>query len=370
MTNMPVNKAAYVEIVPNRHLDVRDSPYTRPGPGQVVVHNRAIAINPIDHMLPIVGAFQHLKWPFVVGSDSAGDVVEVGSGVTRFRVGDRVVGQAIGYDEHVNNSAESSFQQFTILREAMTARIPDRTTYDQACVLPLGIGTAASALFQADALALQRPSPTIKSHDKGVVIIWGGSTSVGSCAIQLAVAAGYEAVVTCSPHNFEYCLGLGASQCFDYSAVSVRTKIADFMKGKTLAGALSIAPGGVEACFEIFDKCQGNKFIAVIAFPKPPGNPQRFVIAQTMYHFLKFMLACTIRGWRKGVRWGFVNGTTLAFNGVGEFVFGDYLGQALENGTFQCAPKPMVVGHGLEKIQHACDVLEKGVSAAKVVVTL
>jgi hypothetical protein len=46
------------------------------------------------------------------------------------------------------------------------------------------------------------------------------------------------------------------------------------------------------------------------------------------------------------------------------------MGQALEDGTLQCKPDPMVVGEGLESIQLGLDVLRKGVSAAKVTVRL
>jgi hypothetical protein len=47
-----------------------------------------------------------------------------------------------------------------------------------------------------------------------------------------------------------------------------------------------------------------------------------------------------------------------------------WMGQALEDGTLQCKPDPMVVGEGLESIQLGLDVLRKGVSAAKVTVRL
>ena len=369
MTSPTKNTAAFVVTQPKRHIEVREAPYTRPGPGQLVVRNRAVAINPIDCILPITGGFQHLKWPFVLGSDSAGEVVEIGPNVTRFHVGDRVVGQAIGYDAKVNTSAESSFQLYTVLREDMTTRVPDRLSYEQACVLPLGTGTAACALFQPDFMALELPTTRTEPRSRGVVIVWGGSTSVGSCATQLATAAGYEVITTCSPHNFEYCKGLGAVKCFDYKSAAINQEIIHFMNGKTLAGAMSIGDGGVEACLDIFNFCKGNKFIAAIAFPKP-NNPQRFVAAQTIFSFLKFMIVTAVRSWRGGVRWGFVNGTTLAFNGVGKSIYAGYLGQALEDGTFQCAPSPMVAGHGLDKLQTACDTQQRGVSAAKVVVTL
>lgn len=53
------------------------------------------------------------------------------------------------------------------------------------------------------------------------VVVWGGSTSVGSNAVQLAVAAGYEVVTTASPRNFDHVRALGASAVFDYNSSTV-----------------------------------------------------------------------------------------------------------------------------------------------------
>lgn len=82
-------------------------------------------------------------------------------------------------------------------------------------VLPLGISTAAAGLFQKDFLNLPFPKEDAEKLDR-TVVIWGGSSSVGSCAIQLAVAAGAEVVTTASPTNFEYVRKLGAGSVFDY----------------------------------------------------------------------------------------------------------------------------------------------------------
>jgi NADPH:quinone reductase-like Zn-dependent oxidoreductase len=57
----------------------------------IVVRNHAVAINPIDWIKEVAGdaVFNWIKYPFILGCDSAGEVVEVGSAVTRFKVGDR-----------------------------------------------------------------------------------------------------------------------------------------------------------------------------------------------------------------------------------------------------------------------------------------
>jgi hypothetical protein len=130
----------------------------------------------------------------VIGSDSAGTVVSIGSGISRFKIGDRVVGQARGILKNRNSSAEGAFQSYTVLSEDMTSQIPDDLSFESAAVLPLGLSTAVSGLFLQDQLGLQLPTAPAKAPTGKTALIWGGSTSVGSNAIQLAVAAGYEVI--------------------------------------------------------------------------------------------------------------------------------------------------------------------------------
>jgi NADPH:quinone reductase-like Zn-dependent oxidoreductase len=90
---MPTNTAAWINAK-RAKLEVRPAPYTSPGDDQIVIRNYAVAINPLDWIIQVAGnvAYRWLKYPTVLGSDVAGEVVEVGKAVTRFRVGDRVLG--------------------------------------------------------------------------------------------------------------------------------------------------------------------------------------------------------------------------------------------------------------------------------------
>ncbi len=238
---MPTNIAAWLEAK-QTDLVIKPAPYTHPRDNEIVIKNHAVAINPIDWVLQTTGnaVFRWIKFPFVLGVDVAGEVVEVGSSITRFKLGDRVIGHAVGTDKDSNNSAEGSFQLFTVLKENMTTPIPASLPYENAVVLPLGVSTAACGLLQKDHLALEYPSLTPTPTGK-TVLIWGGSTSVGSNAIQLARAAGYEVYTTCSPKNFAYVKQLGASLAFDYSSLTVVNDLIAAFKGKTLAGALQIS---------------------------------------------------------------------------------------------------------------------------------
>lgn len=259
---MPTNTAAWFGAK-QAHLEVKPAPYTHPRANEIVVHNHAVAINPTDWMMPFIGSlvFPWITYPFVLGADLAGEIVEVGTTVTRFTVGDRVLAHAVGTDKHRNSAAEGAFQTYTVVLAHMAAPIPNTMSYEHAAVLPLAVSTAACGLFQTDHLALHYPSAT--PHPTGkTVLVWGGSTSVGSNAIQLAVAAGYEVITTASPHNFAYVTTLGASRVFDYHSPTVVADIIAALKGKTIAGALAIGTGSTAACSAIVHASTGTKFVS------------------------------------------------------------------------------------------------------------
>ena len=202
------------------------------------------------------------------------------------------------------------------------------------------------------------------------LLIWGGSTSVGSNAIQLAVAAGYEVITTCSPKNFEYVKRLGASQAFDYNSKTVVNDLIDAFKGKTTAGALTIGHGAAEASMDILNKCKGDKFISMASYPTPDPLPKNLVILKMASSYISFMVTNWVKSKTRGIGTKFIFGTTLIYNEVGKAVYVDFLPKALAEGTFIAAPDPQVVGKGLESIQAGLDMQKKGMSAKKVVVSL
>ncbi|KAL2417865.1 Dehydrogenase azaJ [Exophiala dermatitidis] len=369
----PSNKASYLIGPKQRPLEVRSAPYTHPQADEIVIKNHAVAINPLDHIKQDIGnlLYSWVKYPAILGTDVAGEVVEVGPNVTHFQVGDRVVGNSIGLAEKHNLASHCGFQKYTVLLTKMASHIPDWLAYEQAAAIPLGLSTAACAMFQKDQLALQYPTVSASKNSTGkTLLIWGGSTSVGSNAIQLAVAAGYEVITTASPRNFEYVKKLGAAQVFDYNSSTVIADIKQSFQGKTTAGALSVGRGAAEICLNILSSCKGDKFLSMATYPMPPSPPKRLVTLQTAFYYISGIVSLSVRARLGGVRTKFIFGDTLVDNEVGPMIYGEFLPRALAEKTFVAAPDAEVVGHGLETIQHALDVHKGGVSARKIVVTL
>jgi NADPH:quinone reductase-like Zn-dependent oxidoreductase len=372
---MPTNTAAWLGPKHAR-LEVAEAPYSSPDAHQVVVRNHAVAINPVDWILQVVGdvIYPWLKYPFVIGEDVAGEVVEVGSAVTRFKIGDRVLGLAVGTDRDTNTAAEGAFQHYTVLMERLVAPIPANMAYESAAVLPLGLATAACGLFQTDQLALQHPSANPILTGK-TLLVWGGSTSVGSNAIQLAVAAGYEVIATASPQNFEYVTRLGASRVFDYSSPTVDDDIIAAFRGKSLAGALAIGTGSAKACADIVHACEGRKFIASTSTPASfaplaEGRHYRRTLIGILLRISSGTVAFLVRCRVRGIRTKAIFATSVKLNEVSSVIFEDFLPRALADGRYIAAPEPTVIGHGLEHVQAGFDRQRTGVSATKVVITL
>lgn len=354
---------------------MNSAPYTPPAANEIVIKNGAIAVNPVDWSKQLLGnlMFSYIKYPFVLGEDLAGEVVEVGEGVARFKPGDRVLGHALAMDPNVNRAAEGAFQEYTVVQANMASPIPTSLSYEDACVLPLCLSTAACGLFQKDYLALDYPM-TARSDAKPKgksLLVWGGSSSVGSNTIQLAAAAGYDVITTASKKNFGYVKSLGASEAFDYHSKTVVQDIIASLRTKDTVGAVAIGNGSTEACMEILAKSNGSKFVAQASFPWPEETPSTTLgLVGAMLSLVWWNLSVFVKSKFKGVKAKFIFGSTLAKNEVSRVVYEDFLPSALVQGSFIAAPSPLVVGKGLEYVQEAFDLHMKGVSAKKVVVSL
>ena len=120
-----------------------------------------------------------LQYPFIFGVDVAGTVAQLGSGVTRLKIGQRVIGHCDSL--LTQKPTNAGFQLYSTVRELLVTTIPDSLPLSNAAVLPLAIGTASTALFKH----LQLPFPSVDPRPIGkTILVWGGSSSVGSTAIQ------------------------------------------------------------------------------------------------------------------------------------------------------------------------------------------
>ncbi|KAJ9605854.1 hypothetical protein H2200_009703 [Cladophialophora chaetospira] len=372
----PTNKALVLSTPKSPTQSILPAPYSHPSAGELVIKTHAVAMNPADWGIQRLGILiPESEYPIILGCDIAGEVVELPSGrdenasdenawLKRFKIGDRVIGQTgplftkeakdidlsgDGLDVWKDKKiyAYAAFQEYVVLKGPLIARIPDNITYKDGAVLPLGIATAASCLFPPTMLNLDFPPADRKAAPNGkILLVWGASSSVGSCGVQIAMQAGYTVVGICSARNFGMVEGLGAVKCFDHNSASIVEDVVGYLKaeheGKEVAGAydgISTAPTLTSLC-EILHRLSGTgiktrKFIASV-YPGAEAHAIHDVeiivnLTQGMDQF--YRIAGQARDWLEG---------------------------AMQHGRVACAPEKDIVGNGLEAVQGAMDRLAEG----------
>ncbi len=181
-------------------LQVDDVPAPRPGPHDLLVEVHAASVNPVDWKIRSGGqrALIHYRLPWTLGLDFSGRVVEVGSKVTRFRVGDEVYGSP-------THRRPGTYAELLAVDERVAARKPQNLSHHEAASIPLVALTAWDALVVGGRVRA--------GHE---ALIHAGSGGVGTIAIQLAKDLGAYVATTCSAKNEELVRSLGADRVIDY----------------------------------------------------------------------------------------------------------------------------------------------------------
>lgn len=190
----------------------------RPTPmaGEVLVRMRASSLNYRDLMM-VEGTYNsRLKLPLVPFSDGAGEVAEVGDGVSRWKVGDRVcpifmqgwVDGELDYSKSkstLGGDLDGCLREYAAFNEAGLVRIPDHLSFEEAACLPCAGVTAWNALMVSGGL------------QKGDTVLCQGTGGVSLFALQFAKAAGAEVTITSSSNDkLERAKGLGADHVINY----------------------------------------------------------------------------------------------------------------------------------------------------------
>lgn len=145
-----------------------------PQPGMMLCRVIAVALNPIDaksiDYSPIPGS--------VGGHDFAGEVVQLGAAVTRFKKGDRIFGTVFGLNPE--DKASGAFSDYILAVEDLSCHVPEFMTFEEASTLGLAVGT--NCLIHH---FLCISSSGSKPKHKPYILVSGGATSTGQVAIQL-----------------------------------------------------------------------------------------------------------------------------------------------------------------------------------------
>lgn len=190
---------------PPETLVVEDLPPPQAGAGEVVVDVRAAGVNFPDALI-IQDKYQiKPTLPFTPGGELAGVVAGVGEGVTRFRVGDAVIGF----------TGWGAFAQQAVLDAGRLVPMPEAMPFEIAGSFLMTYGTCYHALVDRAQLAAGE-----------TVLVLGAAGGIGLAAIEIAVARGARVIAAASSEDkLQTCRDHGAAETINYETQDLREEL-------------------------------------------------------------------------------------------------------------------------------------------------
>jgi|APSaa5957512535_1039671.scaffolds.fasta_scaffold29084_1 NADPH:quinone reductase-like Zn-dependent oxidoreductase len=178
----------------------------------VLIEVHASSVNPVDGIVQAgyLKEMMPITFPFTMGFDVSGVVLEVGEQVSKFKIGDEVFSRP-------NGMQAGTIAEFSVIKEEELALKPSNISHQEAASIPL-VGLTA---FQA--------MVTKANLQKGQkILIHAGSGGVGTLAIQIAKHLGAFVATTTSGSNTEMVKNLGADIVIDYKTQNFEDEIKDY----------------------------------------------------------------------------------------------------------------------------------------------
>ncbi|MFF7243356.1 NAD(P)-dependent alcohol dehydrogenase [Embleya sp. NPDC008237] len=196
-------------------ITIREHEQPEPGPGRVLVRVRATSLS-LRELLVLDGDYPLPVLPDTIpGCAGVGEVVAIGAGVTRVRLGDRVAATvfpdwidgpfALDYAAQLGSSRDGMLTEFAVVGEQALVPVPEHLSFEEAAAFPLTAVTAWNALTGSRPLL---PGETVLTLGTGAVSLF---------AVQLAKVFGARVIATTSsPDKAARLRALGADEVVDY----------------------------------------------------------------------------------------------------------------------------------------------------------
>ena len=255
LANQPSMKAWRVhEFGPPEKMIFETIPRPVPAAGEVLVKVHAAGVGPWDAWIRAGKGALPQPLPLTLGSDLAGEVADLGAGVSDIAVGDQVFGVT-------NNQFLGAYAEYAVASAAMLAKMPSSLSYIEAASVPVVAVTAWQGLF--DYARLQAGQ---------MVVIHGAAGNVGAFAVQLARRAHLRSVVTASRKDVEYLRALGADEVIDYQTHRFEDEVRD------ADAVLDLIGGDTQTrSFQILRR--GGRLISAVSDPEQDRAKQHGVSA-------------------------------------------------------------------------------------------
>lgn len=194
-------------------MRLEDTEDLKPQAGQVLVQVKAVGVNPVDTYIRAGAYARKPALPFTPGSDAAGIVAEIGVGVEKVKVGDRV---------YVAGTSTGAYAEFCLSEENQVFTLPENVSFEQGAGVFVPYATAFRGLFQR-----------ANAQSEETVLIHGASGGVGVAAVQWARHAGLKIIGTAgSEEGRNLVMNEGADYVFDHKSENYLAEILEVTENR------------------------------------------------------------------------------------------------------------------------------------------
>lgn len=188
---------------------------------ELLVQIKAVGVGIHDgYFLP-----QELTYPYPIGIEAAGIVAQVGSVTTGYEPGDR-----IAFVSMMQPKGGVWAQYAAVRSDSIILPIPEGMSFEQAAAIPVAGNSTLRALHALPPIG-----------EGGSIFVAGASGAIGTFALQLARARGWQVAASASPQNHEYLRSLGAALTVDYNDASWPDQVRQW-RPDGVDGALAVQP--------------------------------------------------------------------------------------------------------------------------------
>ncbi|KAJ5921012.1 hypothetical protein N7466_009338 [Penicillium verhagenii] len=384
---------AAVFVAEGQPFELQTRPTPKPGPDELLVAVKTIALNPADIQIRGKGLFIS-KYPTVIGFEMSGLVLEVGDnvptgtsgndGTQSFQPGTRVVAYSGSFWKSWGPDY-GTFQERCLVPWQHAVRLPgEGISWNHAATLPVaievplnawdvmgiprvgessprGLVSAGSTGTNADGNEIKQIS---KMEKKEALLIWGASSSVGTMGVQTARLlredpdSSFAAVyATAGSANKSYVESLGADRVFDYKDPQVVDAIVSAAKEDELV---------IKHCF----LANGELALCQAVLKAFVGKNEEESMETTVAKIGSAPVVPLDAEVISGIETMFVLPSMVEKERLKQFQYwiGKCLGENLVKGAIKPSPEPTLIGKGLEAINAGLDRLIQGVSCTKLIV--
>jgi NADPH:quinone reductase-like Zn-dependent oxidoreductase len=360
---------AAVSLSKGSPIEVQTRSTPQPGPGELLIAVKSIALNSADVLMRQLGLFI-TSYPAVTGFDISGLVLAAGDGVPTsataagtgpfFEPGvTRVAAYAAGAFKGCSPDY-GAFQERCLVPWQHAAPLPaDGISWNHAATLPVAVQVPLSAW---DAIGLPRLGQTTAASSKReAMLVWGASSSVGTMGIQTArllrdeTDSAFGAVYAVSGKaNHDYVSSLGADRVFDHKDPRVvEAIIAAAREDGLIIRHCFLAAGQLAPCQDVLKAFVGEDNGEKAKIASAPIVPADAAVVDGVETI--FVMPASDEGER-----------LAQF----EYWMGTFLRENLAKGAIMPSPEPKFVGKGVGAINAGLDLVVKGVSCMKLVVEI